>query len=125
MARILVADDEDMIRHLLKKFLEEQGHEVFTATDGEEALEQMKQVPEMVLLDIRMPKMHGLEVLDKVKEMAPSADVIMITGLKEHMVGMESFKRGAFDFVTKPIDLKHLKDLIDFKILQRTLEEEA
>lgn len=125
MGKILVVDDEDMARKLLKDFLESNGHDVITASGGKEALEKIKEKPDIVLLDIMMPDMHGLKVLDKIKEASPSVEVIMVTALAEHSVGVESIKRGAFDFVTKPIDFKHLQSLIEFKILQKSIGDES
>ncbi|MFH1479965.1 MAG: response regulator, partial [Pseudomonadota bacterium] len=108
-----------------KDFLEHMGHTVITAGGGKEALEKIKEGPAIVLLDIMMPDMHGLKVLDRIKEISPSSQVIMVTSLDEHSVGVESLKRGAFDFVTKPIDLKHLEELIEFKLAQMSLDSEA
>jgi len=122
MNKILVVDDEAMARKLLKDFLDVKGYDVITASGGKEALEKIKEGPDIVLLDIMMPDMNGMEVLDKIKEMSPSTVVIMATALAENALGVESIKRGAFDFVTKPIDLKHLEFLIEFKILQNSIE---
>ena len=122
MNKILVVDDEAMARKLLKDFLDVKGYDVITASGGKEALEKIKEEPDIVLLDIMMPDMNGMEILDKIKETSPSTVVIMVTALAENAVGVESIKRGAFDFVTKPIDLKHLEFLIEFKILQKSVE---
>ncbi len=124
MNKILVVDDEAMARKLLKDFLEVKGYDVITASGGKEALEKIKEEPDIVLLDIMMPDMNGMEVLDKIKEMSSSTVVIMVTALAENAIGVESIKRGAFDFVTKPIDLKHLQFLIEFKVLQKSVEDE-
>ena len=125
MDKILVVDDDEKSRKLLKDFLEVKGYGVIMASGGREALEKIKEGPFLVLLDIMMPDMHGLQVLDKIKEMTPSIDIIMVTALNEHSVGMESLSKGAFDFVTKPIDLNHLERLISWKALQMSMEEEA
>ena len=122
MAKIMVVDDEEKNRKLLKDVLEIKGHNVITANGGKEALEKIKEGPAIVLLDIMMPGMNGLQVLDEIKKIAPSIDVIMVTAFNEHAVGLESLKRGAFDFVTKPIDLKHLETVIEFKLLEGSLE---
>ncbi len=124
MDRIWVVDDDDKSRKLLKDFLEKKGYDVITASGGKEALEKITETPDIVLLDIMMPDVHGLKVLDKIKEMAPSTEIIMVTALAEHAVGVESIKRGAYDFVTKPIDLNHLERLIVVKILQMSMGEE-
>ena len=124
MNKILVVDDEALARKLLKDFLEVKGYDVITASGGKEALEKIRKGPDIVLLDIMMPDMNGMEVLDKIKETSPSTVVIMVTALAENAIGVESIKRGAFDFVTKPIDLNHLEFLIEFKILQQSVEDE-
>jgi two-component system response regulator AtoC len=125
MAKILVVDDDHKTRKLLKDFFKSKDYEVITASCGKEALENITERPDIVLLDIMMPDIHGMEVLDKIKKKAPKTDIIMITALAEHAVGVESMKRGAYDFVTKPIDLKYLKELVDLKILQLSLENES
>lgn len=118
MAKILVVDDDDGVRKTLNDFLVRKGYGVLTANCGEEALEKIKEGPAIVLLDIKMPGMDGLEVLNQIKEMSPSTEVIMVTALAEHSVGIESLERGAFEFVTKPIDFKHLEFVLNFTLLQ-------
>jgi DNA-binding response OmpR family regulator len=118
MASILVVDDDVGIQKLLKSFLEKQGYDVIISSTGEEGLEQMNRGPSLVLLDIMMPDVHGLQVLNRIKEMSPATPVIMMTGLAEHAIGLESLKRGAVDFVTKPFELQHLHYLIQFHVLR-------
>lgn len=118
MISILVVDDDVGIQKLFKAFLEKQGYDVISASTGEEGLEQMNKHPSLVLLDIVMPDVHGLQVLNRIKEMSPAIPVIMMTGLAEHAIGLESLKRGAADFVTKPFDLQHLHYLIQFHVLR-------
>jgi DNA-binding response OmpR family regulator len=125
MSTILIADDDENICHILEKFLRKEGHRVITARGGVEALEKMSEKPDILLLDIMMPDMQGFKVLDRVKEINPSPDVIMMTGLDEHTVGVESLRRGACEFITKPIDLTHLERIIDLKILDKAIETEA
>ena len=118
MAKILVVDDEEDVRKILKRFLLSIGHDAIMATNGEEALEKVQEDPTIVLLDYVMPGENGIEVLKKIKEISPSTDVIMVTGVGGHDIGVESFKQGAFDFVTKPIDLTHLEFLLAFRLGQ-------
>ena len=94
------------------------GYEAILADNGEEALQRMNEKPEIVILDIMMPGMSGFQVLDKIKEQAPSTEVIMITGLDETGLGIESLERGAFEFMAKPLNLDHLKFLLEFKLEQ-------
>ena len=125
MAKILVVDDEAKSRKLLKDFLEIKNYDVITASGGKEALEKIKENPDIVLLDVMMPDMNGLQVLGKIKESAPSIEVIMVTSLAEHDIAIASLKRGATDYITKPIDLNHLEDVIGLKLLQMSTEEES
>ncbi|MBW2064288.1 MAG: response regulator [Deltaproteobacteria bacterium] len=118
MAKIMVVDDDDNIRKLLEKFLSKKGYEVITARDGKEALEKIKERPEIMLLDIMMPKIHGLEVLDRIKESSPKTEIIMMTGFALNALGLESLQRGAFEFVTKPLDLEHVDFLISYRLAQ-------
>jgi DNA-binding NtrC family response regulator len=113
-----VVDDEDSVRRVLERFLSSIGHDAIMASNGEEALEKIREEPAIVLLDYLMPEVNGIEVLEKIKEISPSTDVIMVTGVGGHKIGMESFEQGAFEFVTKPIDLARLKFLLDFRLGQ-------
>jgi len=124
MATVLVVDDEESVRNILEKFLTRLGHKVIIARGGIEALEKMAEKPDVVLLDIGMPDLQGLKVLDRITEMRQSTDVIMMTGIDEHVVGVESLKRGASEFITKPFDLNHLERLIDLRLLDKSLEIE-
>lgn len=118
MAKIMVVDDDDGILKLLKRFLVNLGYEAILAGSGEEALEKMNEKPEIVILDIMMPGMNGFEVLEKIKEQTPSTEVIVVTGLDETGLGIESLERGAFEFMAKPLNLDHLKFLLEFKLKQ-------
>jgi DNA-binding response OmpR family regulator len=114
----MVVDDDDGILNLLKRFLSRLGYETILAENGEEALQKMNEKPEIVILDIMMPGMNGFEVLEEIKEQVPSTEVIVITGLDETGLGIESLERGAFEFMGKPLNLDHLKFLLEFKLKQ-------
>jgi DNA-binding NtrC family response regulator len=118
MAKILVVDDEEDVRKIMKRFLLSIGHDAIMAANGEEALEKVQEDPTIVLLDYVMPGENGIEVLKKIKKISPSTDVIMVTGVGGQEIGLESFRQGAFDFVTKPIDLTHLEFLLAFRLGQ-------
>jgi CheY-like chemotaxis protein len=122
MAKILVVDDQDDVRKTLRRFLLSLGHDVIVATNGEEALEKIQEEPAIVLLDYVMPGENGIEVLKKIKEISPSTGVIMVTGVGGHEVGLECFSEGAFEYVTKPIDLYHLEFLLAFRLGQLGLD---
>src|SRR5690606_2310770 len=105
MARILVVDDEDGIRKVLRQLLEYEGHEVRAATSGGEALTVYPEFrPDLVFLDVKMARMDGLEVLGRLREQDPSAIVVMISGHGTIETAVEATRRGAYDFLEKPLD---------------------
>lgn len=109
MANILVIDDEKSIRNTLKEVLEYENHTIDLASDGEEGLEKFKDNQyEIVLLDIKMPGMDGTEVLDNIVAESPDIPVIMISGHGNIDTAVESIKKGAYDFIEKPLDLNRL-----------------
>jgi DNA-binding NtrC family response regulator len=113
-ARILVVDDEDALRTVLSSELEGEGYEVNTAGDGDEAIAIVeKNEFNLVLLDIKMPKVDGFEVLKFIKEKKPHIKVIMLTGFADLKNAIESKKLGAEDFVSKPYDLVDLLTTIE------------
>ena len=117
MPRVLVVDDEPVAVELLHAFLADKGLEVLTASDGEEALRQVKEHrPHLILLDVRMPKLNGLEVLKRVREIDHEVGVIMVTAVNEEETGREALKLGAFDYITKPLDLPYLERALWLKI---------
>ena len=121
MARILVVDDEQEVCNMLKKFLIKKGYEVFTALNGEDALSALKKErPHIVLLDIIMPKMDGIECLDQIRKIDKEVGVIMVTAVKQEEVGKQAMKLGAFDYITKPLSLQYLEDCLMVKLFLMT-----
>jgi len=109
MANILVIDDERAIRNTLKEVLEYEKHEVDLAEDGHTGLQILNDKGfDIVLCDIKMPGMDGMEVLEKIKTSLIDAQVIMITGHGTVDNAVEAIKKGAFDFIEKPLDLNRL-----------------
>lgn len=109
MPSILLVDDEKAIRKTLREILEYENYKVDEAEDGTSALEKIQNnTYDVVLLDIKMPKMDGLEVLEKAKEIAPDTSFIMISGHGNIETAVEATKKGAFDFISKPPDLNRL-----------------
>jgi DNA-binding response OmpR family regulator len=122
MPRVLVVDDEPDARELLTEFLTAKGYEVVAASNGEEALRKVKEDrPHLILLDIRMPKMDGLETLRRVREIDHEVGVIMVTSVHEEETGRQALELGAFDYITKPLDLKYLERSLWYKITTMTL----
>ena len=109
MAKILVIDDEKSIRNTLKEILEYEGHEVQDAADGLEGLKKIESEKfDIVLCDIKMPKMDGLELLDKIMELQSETPVSMISGHGTIETAVEAIKKGAYDFISKPLDLNRM-----------------
>lgn len=109
MSSILVIDDQKSIRSTLKEILELEGHEVTLAENGKEGVDILsKSKYDVLLTDIKMPEMDGMEVLDKAVELAPSMPIIMISGHGNIDTAVEAIKKGAYDFIEKPIDLNRL-----------------
>jgi len=109
MATILVIDDEKSIRNTLQEVLEYENHKVDLATNGSEALELFEKGEyDIVLCDIKMPGMDGIEVLEKLHERNRDVPVIMISGHGNIDTAVEAIKKGAYDFIEKPLDLNRL-----------------
>jgi DNA-binding NtrC family response regulator len=126
MARILVIDDEKSIRNSLKDVLEYEKHEVDIAEDGPEGLEKFKESAyDIVLCDIKMPKMDGMEVLDELMKLSDSASIIMISGHGTIDTAVEAIKKGAFDYIEKPLDLNRLLITIRNSLDKTTLITET
>lgn len=109
MAKILVIDDEKSIRETLKEILEYENHKIDVAEDGEVGLEKFKNNKyDIVLLDIKMPNKDGIEVLEDIFKLGSDVPVIMISGHGNIDTAVESIKKGAYDFIEKPLDLNRL-----------------
>lgn len=105
---ILICDDEEGIRESFKLILEDQYHLRF-AMNGLEALEMLKSfTPDLMLLDIKMPKMHGMEILKRVKQLQPKLPVIVVTGYQSVEMAQEALKLGAADYIPKPFESKQI-----------------
>ena len=106
---VLVVDDEQKLRTLMKQYLELKGLHVTTAGSGEEALERLAGLtPNVVLLDIKMPGMDGLVTLKKIKTLNPSSVVVIMTALEEQQLMAQCFQLGAYEYVMKPIEFGRL-----------------
>ncbi len=109
MSHILIVDDEKAIRKTLTEILSFEGYEIDEAGDGEEALKNFKEKTyDVVLCDIKMPKLDGLEFLQKATEHNPDVPIIMISGHGTIETAVEAVKKGAYDFIQKPPDLNRL-----------------
>ena len=118
-ARILVVDDEEIVIRSCLRILGDGDYEVEAVQSGWEALRKIDESHyDVVILDIMMPKMDGLEVLQRVKESYPDVEVVMITGLSQIETAVRAMKLGAFDYLPKPFDPDELK-LVVARALER------
>lgn len=116
-SRLLVVDDEEDIRSFLVEFFKEKDFDAHSADSGAEALKLLKVLrPHLILLDVKMPGMSGLETLEEIRKVDREVGVIMVTGLQDQKVGREALKLGASDYITKPIDLPYLETSVMEKI---------
>lgn len=114
MNNILIVDDEEDILDLLSDVVQKWGHLPIVARDGKDALDKVRDVPvDLVLSDIRMPEMDGLSFLENLKKGNSNLAVIFITGYPSIESAVRSMKDGAYDYLTKPINLDELKVKVD------------
>ena len=128
MAKILLIDDEALIRDRMKKLLTLDDYEAFTAEDGKKGLEVFKkEKPDIVLLDIKMPGIDGIEVLKKIREQPEKTEIIMITGHGGVETAVEAIRAGAFGYIQKPVEYDELiieiKRALEKQEMQRKLNE--
>jgi len=124
-ARILVVDDEEVVLASCRRALGNGERVVETASSGTEALKKIEEAHyDVILLDIKMPDLDGLEVLQRVKESHPDIEVVMVTGLSQIETAVRSMKLGAFDYVPKPFDPDELAVVVDRALEHRRLLQE-
>ncbi|MBD0316157.1 MAG: sigma-54-dependent Fis family transcriptional regulator [Nitrospiraceae bacterium] len=124
-ASILVVDDEDAIRTSLRSILEDEGYEVAVASNGKEALRiYATDPPDLMMLDIWMPEMDGLETLRRVKEYVPTAPVMMMSGHGSIETAVKAIKLGAYDYIEKPLSLENVTLRVKHALAQYRLEQE-
>jgi len=108
-SRILVVDDEQLIRDLLKRILDNRGYEVVVASDGIEALRKIKEAYfDLMIMDLKMPRMAGMELLERVRRIKEDLLVIVITGHGTIETAKEAMKQGCVDYITKPFDVEDI-----------------
>lgn len=122
---ILIADDEKGARFGMKKALEKDGYPLFEATSGPEAVEFIKNhLPDIVFLDINMPEMNGLEVLEKIRGMECPPLVVVITAYGSEKIAVEAMKKGAYDYIAKPFDVEELRLITRNALEKLALQDE-
>jgi DNA-binding response OmpR family regulator len=119
MRKLLIVDDEKEALVFLKMFFQAKGFDVLTAESGEEAIRKVKEEhPHVVLLDILMPGMSGLEALKIIREIDPEVGVIMATVIQEEDIAKRAIELGAYDYVVKPFDIDYLEMTVLIKLLK-------
>jgi two-component system response regulator PilR (NtrC family) len=123
--KILVVDDERSMREFLGIMLAKEGYGVTQCPDGETALRQVEEdIFDLVIMDIRMPKMDGIAVLERIKEITPDTIVIMITAFASTDTAVRAMKKGAYDYITKPFKIDEIKLIIRNALEKKALEKE-
>ena len=126
MASILIIDDERPIRNTLKEILEYEKFSVDEAEDGQVGLEKIKSGKyDLIMCDIKMPKMDGLEVLEKAVDLGVDTPIVMISGHGTIETAVEALKKGAYDFISKPFDLNRLLVTVRNSIDRKELVQET
>jgi two-component system response regulator AtoC len=124
-ANILIVDDQESIRHFIEKAMTDEGYQVSTAGEGKAALKTVQEnMPDLVLLDLRLPDMHGLDVLKKVKEIDSDLQVVIMTAFGDVESAVRAMKLGAHDYINKPINLEQLFITVAKALENRTLWRE-
>ena len=115
--RILIIEDEDEVREVVKMFLESAGYTVVEAQDGEDGISRMKEGSNLlqvglIITDIRMPKVNGVEAIKYIQENAPSKPIIVLTGYPDTDLAISLLKRGVKEYLVKPVDKKVLLEKV-------------
>jgi len=111
--KILVVDDESDVREVISQYFDRRGYDVDTASNGQEALSRiLVERPELILLDIRMPEMDGIECLRRIKKLDKEMTVIMVTCVDEIDTAKKALRLGATDYITKPLGFSALETAI-------------
>ena len=119
MAKLLVVDDNQSICQLIVDFFGDlKGHTVYSTQSPADAPSLVREHdPDLALLDIMMPDIHGLDLLKQLREIKPGLKAIMITAVDDEDIAREAMERGAVDYVTKPLDLNYLDTQVTFQLL--------
>lgn len=126
MKSVLVIDDDPLIRKTLSSYLSKKGFEALAAEDGEEGIQKYEEhIPDLVILDIRLPDVDGLEVLGRIREKDPNASIIIMTAYDDMKTTIEAIKLGAFEYLVKPLDYVELELTIDKAFQIRSLEDKV
>ena len=125
-ALVLIVDDDDAVRQLIGEFLTRSGHDVVEAAHAEEAFQRLDDnVPDLVLVDMKMPKMDGLTFIEEARRRDPNLSAIMLTGYGSIETAVEAMRRGAIDFLEKPITMEKLNAVVEKALKDQTLRRDV
>lgn len=125
VSKVLIVDDEKGMREFLTILLEKEGHETFEASSGQEAIDRLREIDfDLIITDIKMAHVDGLQVLEAVHELCPHTPVIMITAFASTETAVEAMKKGAYDYIIKPFKIDEMKLIINNALKKRHLERE-
>ena len=125
-AKILIIDDEKDIGWLFSKILTEEGYQVLIALDGQTGISIIKkEKPDLVILDLKLPGMDGIEILREIRRFDKDLCVIILTGYKDVKSAVEAMKLGAYDYLAKPVDIEKLKTHINNALITQSLTHKA
>ncbi len=125
MATVLVVDDDQGMRELLDIMLTEEGYRVSTAGDARKALAQCrKEIFDLIITDLKMPKMDGIDFLRKVKDLSPETMVILITAYASPETAVTAMKEGAYDYIEKDFAIEDLKEIIRSALTKKGVKQE-
>ncbi|HDZ87932.1 MAG TPA: sigma-54-dependent Fis family transcriptional regulator, partial [Nitrospirae bacterium] len=114
MGKILIVEDSEELRFVLTNIVKKEKYDVLEASNGAEALEMLKsQVVGLIFLDIGLPDINGISLIGMIKDIAPDADIVMLTGINDAMTAVNSLKAGAIDYILKPFDNIELRTIIN------------
>ena len=123
-ARVIIIDDEEDIVDILSMMMEDSGYEVFSFTNGHHLLEEISEIsPDIILSDISMPEMSGLELLDKVNEVMPHVPIIFISAFISKKIMLEGLSKGVFSYIEKPFQEQHVVPIVTQAILKHRTEK--
>lgn len=112
-SKVLVVDDQNGVRRLLEELFKKEGYEVTAAADGVESLEKVKtSSPDLILMDMKMPNMNGLEASQEIRKINSNIPIIMMTAYGETDVAQKALELGVRKYITKPFDILALRDMV-------------
>jgi diguanylate cyclase (GGDEF)-like protein len=124
--QIMIVDDEEKILNLMQHSLQDNGHNVAIFSDAKNAIEEIKKKAyDLVITDLKMPKLSGIEFVKKAKKISPKTDLVVMTGYPSVETAVECMKLGASDYIVKPLDLEYLNIIVEKSLYKKALEKRA